>query len=146
MSTLTREMAQADLATTVEDMPLDIPVLPAEPEVDRVLTILRNARDAVKFRWVRHTLQSRNGAVCAVGGIAKADGAEWDYYSNCNLSREAMEAIVILGNHITSKKRRFKSVTPAARVIFRFNDHGAASKADVLAGFDRAIAARKESR
>jgi hypothetical protein len=95
-----------------------------------VLDVLIAARAEVEKGWTQYTLSDGTGNVCAVGAVYRAAG-DHDLFGSPSLAvfnaaeaaRDVLEG-ALAGWHLPS-----------------FNDHPSTTKADVLALFDRAIAA-----
>lgn len=121
-----------DMVTTTP-VPLDIPVLPAEPEPDELLAILRGGRDAVRRGWCQKALRDEVGNVCALGGLLRTLGGEVWRGGHVSGARDAM------GDAMD----KLEAQIPGGIDIVRFNNAPGTTQADVLAVFDRAIEARK---
>lgn len=101
---------------------------------------LAAARDEIVKGWTKGTIERSNGSVCSVGAIARVAKQQQtetldDFIENCTTGEEAAESL----------RKKIREMTGKDFIgIEHYNDDPDTTQEDVLAAFDKAIAALEE--
>lgn len=92
-------------------------------------------------KWVKDAYD-RHGCYCAIGAIENL-GGDWDHYKTKPQLTDAI-AYALPGDFEAEDASEWDTSRGRARVVMQFNDHPDTTHADILALFDRSIAAAEQ--